>query len=270
LVNLTNFQKQPNFNFKERNKTLMQTLNRMVYVPGNHNLAQEISLCSQIISSKPQYPVGLFIVGAVLVLPWLAKRKQEKLLAHFLVASFLSGIVIWILFPKNVSEYYLLPLFPLAFLSLAWVAEWLMSRGSRIVALGLVGVILGILAYNTYSVITMKNRLGLNIKKQSIVWAQNQISDQSYRLDSQEGCYQFEGYRYLFAHYFKPPAASYMDPYFFWLYPKSEQLQTKSNLQVVIQNSFDTGKAQERLDKRQGNRKASADFGELTISIWKK
>lgn len=234
LIEFTGFKNTPGPDLLERNGSFLQTLNRFIYVPGNHDLAEEISLCKNIIPSEPLYPVGIFVVVAILVLPLLAQNRQEKLMAYFIVSSFLVGYAAWLLFPKPVSEYYLLPLVPLGFLSLAWVGEWLMSHGSRWVAWGLGATVLGALIYNTYSTVNLEHSFGLKKKREMIEWVGSQVGNQTYSLDSQTGCYRFEGYRYLFAHYFKPPAASFMDPYFTWLYAPNEQPQSEADANVKI------------------------------------
>ena len=250
---------------------LRQTLDRLIYVPGQHDLAQEIVWCDQAVRSKPLLPVSLLIILAFIILSQTIKKSSSKKLFFLLVFSFISFGLIWFVYPGKMSEYYLLPLFPITYLTLAWAFETGMEKAKPIIKGILAGGVVLLVIYNTWSVIDMKNSFGLKKKEQLIAWTANQVGESSYSLESLGTCHTFEGYRYLFEAYYKIPASSYMDSYFSWLYPEEEREGEQIEKEVIVWN--DLGEADETAREiwQEEQTKAAdniiASFGEIKVLI---
>lgn len=242
LLNLFKFSKNWDLNLLiSKIQLLAGFLARSIYVPGNHDLAKEISLCADMTKSSPFWLVGLLVLISWLVLNIIFKRKLAKKYLFLLNWTFLFFVFLWFLYPKNVAEYYLLPLLPLIYLCLALVAEFLIK--ARRWFFWPIAVFVAIfVTYNTLSVLDMKHSFGLSQKRQLINWVGSHLGKESYGLEAIGNCYKFEGYRFLFAKYYKAPVVSYMDNSFSWLYPELEKEEgLYSNLVVIANNKGDFG-----------------------------
>jgi len=240
---------------------LRQTLDRLIYVPGQHDLAQEIVLCDQAFRSKPLLPVSLLSILAFIILSQTIKKSASKKLFFLLVLSFASYGFIWFVYPGKMSEYYLLPLFPIAYLTLAWAFETAMKKARPIIKGILAGGVVLLVIYNTWSVMDMKNSFGLKKKEQLIAWTAKQIGESNYSLNSLGTCHKFEGYRYLFEAFYKAPETSYMDSYFSWLYPSQTPLRPGER-KVILWEEF--GNVDEKAQKR-----TLTSFGEIEVLVRK-
>ncbi len=244
LTRLDTITRQSNqqFNLVSKTRLFINTLDRIIYVPGQHDLAKEIVSCPSAVRTFPSYPIGIVIILGVILLIFSTKSNQEKQLSLILSGGFLSFGIFSLVYLGEISEYYFLALMPLAFLVLAWGFENLVAKVPWWVKIFCGGMLLVMVLYNTISVMRMTNSFGLAAKRQMINWVAGQVGNDPYTLDSVGACYKFEGYRYLFTAFFKPPIASYVDPYFAWLYPDVKDTSLSSQKNVVIWNSLnDTG-----------------------------
>jgi len=252
---------------------LGRTLDRLIYVPGNHDLAQEIILCDQAVRSKPLLPVGLIIILALLILFRIIRKYASNKLFFLLVLSFFSYGLIWFVYPGKMSEYYLLPLFPITYLTLAWAFKIGMEKARPIIRGILAGGVVLLIIYNTWSVMDIKNSFGLKKKQQIITWIANQVGESSYSVDSLGTCHRFEGYRYLFEAFYKSPETSYMDSYFSWLYPSQTPLKPGERKVIFWEKFSDVDeKAQKRwlLELSQNSQeRILANFGKIEVLIRK-
>lgn len=135
---------------------------------------------------------------------WL-KENTRILALGILLISFS-----YILFPGRSDEYYLLGLFPL----LLFIPGIIWNKYFSPILICLF-CIMGII-----TVISSFNPYGLGVKKQIITQVMSVVGDSPYELIEKGGCHQYEGWRYLFATYARPPERSSIDSVFGWLYPE--------------------------------------------------
>jgi len=255
-----------------KTELFLNTLSRAIYVPGPHDLAREIVSCATLKRSLPYYPLGLILILGLFFLSLSTKGFKEKALLQLLLGSFLSFTIFLLIYPRVWAEYYFLPLLPLSFLVLAWIFEKLMVKMSFYPRMIIAAGLLGLMIYNTISVVWMTNSFGLDVKRQLIGWSAKQIGDDQYSLDSVGSCYKFEGYRYLFTAFFKPPITSYVDPYFSWLYPDIKNTNFSSQRNVVIWNSLNDTGVKEDKEWNQwltmaAKKRIIANFGAMKVLI---
>lgn len=259
-------------NLPQKALLLTQTLDRLVYIPGRHDLAQEIVLCPKSLRSFPLPGIGLIIFLALFYLVKKVKKSQEKKLLVMILFSTGSFFFFWFAYPGAMAEYYLLPLFPLFLLTLAWfVEEIILSQKGLLKGVAL-GFAILFVSYNTWSAMDMKNSFGLEKKKELIDWVEKEAAGYSYNLDSLGTCHRFEGYRYLFEIYYKPPVSSYMDPYFDWLYPPEEKQKALPQKNVYLYADLKTTSGAEKMEWLQVlgdpvGKTSLASFGEIRVLI---
>ena len=64
----------------------------------------------------------------------------------------------------------------------------------------------------------LSNPYGLKTIKSAVDWSAEQLNDQEFALDVNSNCFRHNGTRYLYEINNTPPAISFIDPQFFWLY----------------------------------------------------
>lgn len=259
-------------NFQEKLLKLARTSSRLILVPGDHDLAREINVCSKIKKSTPFLGFGLLIPLSFIFL-WKQKLgKNKKKVLKFITGTFLVFIVGFLFSPASSSEYYLLVLFPLSFLILAWAAELFFLKSRQVIKILTLGLLIFILSFNTWSNLDIKNSFGLSIKKQAILWALKNVNNRPYFLDSIGDCYKYEGYRYLFEKFRQAPVASFMDFYFSWLYPEDKKSTLDYEKKVIIfsdTNDISGGEKKKWQEEINGvvREKILADFGKIKVLV---
>ena len=64
----------------------------------------------------------------------------------------------------------------------------------------------------------LSNPYGLKTIKSAVDWSAGQLNNQEFALDVNSNCFRHNGTRYLYEINNTPPAISFIDPQFFWLY----------------------------------------------------
>jgi hypothetical protein len=213
---------------------LFKFIARVLFLPGS-DLAQEISLCRKAVKSlNPWLSSGL--ISFFLFLAFVAKKKLKKIksLLVIIFSLFVSFAFAGLLLKDAVAEYYFNSLLPLIALLIGMMIA---SINKRLLYWLTAGYLL-LLAFQS---LNLTNSFGLTKKVAMIERIAQQVGTAPYQLEAAAGCHRYQGYQYLFSHYFKPPAASYMDQYFSWLYPASavkpdKQVLLKPNFQFTINN----------------------------------
>lgn len=66
----------------------------------------------------------------------------------------------------------------------------------------------------------LSNPYGLKTIQNAVTWSAGQLNNQEFALDVKSNCFRYNGTRYLYEIKGSPPAISFIDPEFFWLYKK--------------------------------------------------
>ena len=153
-------------------------------------------------------------------------KPATRLLGLFLMII----IVSYLLLPNTPLEYYLLGVFPLFLFIPGLLYTKLENSKARRFYLA-VFILLPFLGVNT--VLKATAEYGLSAKRQLIDGVMNVVGDTPYELQAAGLCHKYEGWRFLFKAYGKPPAKSYTDPMFGWLY-KDEITGVKVKYKVIL------------------------------------
>jgi hypothetical protein len=210
-------------------------LARALFLPGS-DLAQEISLCQPNLRLiNPFVSIAIFsiiLINIILSRKTIKKAKSLAIISGLLLLFFIFASF---LLPGPVSEYYFLSLLPLMALLVGLAFASSKSSLSQLLIISY----LAILAFQSFNLI---NTYGLSGKIVLINRTAKIIGQEPYELLASDNCRRYEGYGYLFSHYFKPPSSSYMDPFFSWLYTDSDirtatqQVMLMPGPEVVIQS----------------------------------
>jgi len=259
------------FTVKDRLSKLAETSARLILVPGKHDLSEEINVCDKAGKNTPFLGLGLLIPASFIFL-WKQKisGKRKKVL-EIITSIFLVFVFSFLLFPFSPQEYYLLALFPLGYLILAWTIELIfLKKKSNLAKAITLGFLIFVLTSNTWSNLNSKNSFGLKMKKQAIAWPMKNITGRPYFLESIGNCYKYEGYRYLFKKFGQSPVASYVDDQFSWLYSEDKKPKKEYEKKVVIFSETpdvsdkERKKWQEELNSV-AQEKILTDFGKIKV-----
>lgn len=208
-------------------KALTESVMRVWYLPQfSINANEVLSACSKYRSSPSilAFPfLILIIIFFIRKQTWLQENSRVLLFSIILIS------LSFILFPGRKDEYYLLGLFPLLLFipALLWNKHLIPVLILAISVLGITGIVT---SYNPY---------GLEAKKQIISKVMSIIGTNPYDLEEQGVCHQYEGWRYLFTTYARPPERSSIDSTFGWLYP--DQIHKTYVKYSVIIRGYDSG-----------------------------
>lgn len=227
----------------EIGKLTTQTLGRLVYMPPNRDIAEELTLCSGYQGTRAQPPflaIGIALSGILFL---ITKRKETaaKLLVGTLMINILSLLWYRMRAPESswyagqLSEYFFLPSFPVVFLALGAFAKFLLKKSGRSGWIVLGGVAI-MVALNLRTFLTAHHSDGFAKKREAVEQAIALVGSEPFTLtvESDDPC-RLYGYRYLFSVYRKEPVQSYLDPQFLWLYEKRLNKQ-KPKKEVMISN----------------------------------
>lgn len=192
------------------------TFARLIYPPGDNEIAKNYSYCpvytNQKYQSVPLYAIG---VAATLILGFLIysldKNSRYKLLSLLLLLYYFSIQAFGTLFKSDIFEHYLSGLFPALLLILAIF----ISKLPKKVWLMILAIFITV---NLYKLSLTQNSLGLKYKREAIEYTMLKVGDQDFSLDSLSTCWKYSGYRYLFTLFGREPIKSYVDPNFAHLY----------------------------------------------------
>jgi len=212
----------------EIEKLTLNTLGRLVYLPPRRDIANELTLCSEYQKTRaipPVWAIGIALTGILFLFSkW--KEPQSKLLGTAILANIVS--LLWYRlrapvgswYPGQLSEYFLLPSFPVLFLALGRFCQTVLEKLGRYAWIGLAGVFM-IILFNINALLTAYHSDGFAQKQIAVNQAIALVGNQPFSLNikSDDPC-RLYGYRYLFSYLGKEPVQSYLDPQFGWLYQR--------------------------------------------------
>lgn len=189
--------------------------------PGSSNVMEARDPCyPNSLPSTPSPILGIVIaiVGIIIVIKYRSNPFGWVLILFPLT---------YILYPGEVSPYYLLGYFPLL---IGAVAIFLSSFPKPLHTITL----LGILSLNIFLLYLVDERYGYLQKKQIIVDSGTVIQDKPYGLTWSSACFTNEGWRYLYSNLLGfPPSVSPVDGIFGWLYDPNE-VKIKSEVMIDL------------------------------------
>lgn len=196
---------------------LFNALGRLLWLPGAIDWLTLSGQCRELSHVRLSFLPGSILMSIICLAIFF--RKQTPLVMRYLLVA--SAIFV-LVYPRPVFEYYFLFLFPwialIAGMHLEWI--WRQKRwGKGVVITGItVFVIL-----NAWSFSGSSYSYSYRDKMNVLTFAREFVADREYGLEAFGECPRFGGWRYLFEHHIaRPPAQSYMDSYFSWLYPRKE------------------------------------------------
>jgi len=264
--------KSQTFTIKDKLLKLLQTSSRLIFIPGNHDISEEINVCQQAKKNAPFLGFGLTIPLSFVFL-WKQKISgRKKKVLKIITSIFLVFVFSFLLFAFSPQEYYLLALFPLSCLILAWAAELIFLKKSNLAKALTLGFLIFVLGFNSWSSLNSKNSFGLKTKKQMILWVTKNIADRPYFLESIGNCYKYEGYRYLFGKTGQVPNASYVDNQLSWLYPEDKKPKKEYEKKVVIfSDTVDTADSEKKRWQEEfesaAQEKILTEFGKIKVLV---
>jgi hypothetical protein len=194
---------------------LPKVLTRLWYA-GQTNVIEMLSYCFPHAQARQQVPLWLLLL-ALSILVWSFKKLPR--IIRWLLLAYVLGISLFGFLGYSIFDHYFTSLLPLLALMTAMALTALPKR------LGTVLIWLFILV-NLWQIFTVTNPYGLGYKQELVNWANQELGGRSFRLDSESKCHKENGLRYLFEVSGNPPAQSFMDPYFSWLYQNSPSTDT--------------------------------------------
>lgn len=204
---------------------LPQSLSRFWYT-AQTNLMEIYSYCPVYADQRLQpdwwlWPAALaIIVGAVI------KNRVWR----WLLASYFIGLAVFGILGFSVFDHYLTGLMPI------WAM--LTAAGLRRLPKKIAWILLGVLVtINLYQFSRTYNPYGWENKKALVKWANQYLAETSWELQSESKCHKENGLRYLFELSSNPPAKSFMDNNFSWLYPPVGILTKPDKILLVTDKS---------------------------------
>lgn len=201
---------------------LPQSLARFWYT-AQTNLIEVYSYCIPLAQARlSRISVWLLIAAAAVIIFYAKKTREIRLLflAYFL------GLVTFGFLGFPLFDHYLTGLMPVW----AIITAESLRRLPKAASAALIGIFVAI---NLYQFSRVSNPYGLENKKALIKWANQYLTGSDWDLESQSKCHRENGLRYLFELFGNPPAKSYMDANFSWLYPQSPILTEADKILLV-------------------------------------
>ncbi|QQS43462.1 glycosyltransferase family 39 protein [Candidatus Roizmanbacteria bacterium] len=165
----------------------------------------------------------VFLSITAIFVVYRQRNKYEYVLLFVLTTIYL---LLFLIFPGKILDYYLLGVIPFVMIFIAIVFERL-----RWIFLVPIMVIYGYL--NVSSFYQYPQSFGLKAKKEFVQKVSPYLEDKSFYLDTKGEYLYHGGWRYLFKMYGETPAASRADEMFGWIYP-DELSQNKAEYTVVL------------------------------------
>jgi len=205
---------------------LPQSLSRFWYT-AQTNLIEIYSYCQPYAQVRLRPMLWLWLVALLVIIYTVLKNRPFRLL----IASYFIGLAIFGGFGFPVFDHYLTGLLPV----------WAIITAAAIKRLpGKIGwLVLGLLAtVNLYQFSRLENPYGLKYKKELVKWANQYLAGSNWELESISKCHRENGLRYLFELSGNPPAKSFMDGNFSWLYPLPPKKTAVEKLLTLTDKPF--------------------------------
>lgn len=206
---------------------LPQSLTRFWY-SAQTNLIEAYSYCLPYAQARlSQINIWLLLLAAAVIILAVRKNRQIRLL---LLAYFI-GLMIFGGLGFSVFDHYLTGL----------LSVWAIISATAIKCLPkkiAIGVVVMFITINLYQFSRVDNPYGLRHKKELIKWANQYLAGSNWELQSASKCHRENGLRYLFELSGNPPAQSFMDPNFSWLYPLPPGLTETDKILLVTDKDY--------------------------------
>lgn len=224
----------------------LNTQARLIYMPANLDLKDELTLCPQYAQRRYKPPLWLAIV-LIMPLLYLVIRKKSsagKILFLTIGINILSLILYrtraggnW--YPGQLSEYFFFPSFSAIFLLLARYTDEFSNkfkRGNIILAV----IVTIFFVTNFIAIISTRHSNGYDKKQRAVAKALAQIGNEPFILEVEgdDEC-QIYGFRYIFTALGREPVKSYTDPQLNWLYERRLP-KTRATRKVIIEQLENT------------------------------
>lgn len=209
-------------------RLLTVSLGRLWYVaPGLEAPDQVLHICNPnyVTSGNHTFRIttdfsiapGFLGLASIILLAWFFVRKKTWVTRERkMLALFVGTIVFSYIFLPNIGlEYYLLGVFPLVLFVLALLLGDLPKKFRDLFVVGVIVVC----SLGVFSVLTSKGNFGLSLKRELISEVSKYVGDRTYEVNAHGLCHKYEGWRFLFRAYGKPPEKSFTDETLGWIYP---------------------------------------------------
>jgi len=210
----------------ENLKTPFRLLARGSAGISENHLTLLISTLSKAVFTQSNIATNFVIIGIIVSTIFLIFRKKMKY--EYILLGLLSSIymILFLVYPGKILEYYLLGLIPLFFI----MASQLIKHIPNVLLTILLMLSIGV---NTVMAFEQGSDSGLSAKKQFIQSISKELNGRSFELISPQP-YVFQGgWRYLFKVYASTPERSTADQMFGWIYPE-ELDKEKTEVKVII------------------------------------
>ena len=180
------------------------------------DLLQLHGYCISFAQARQKNLPTILVILAIIILIWFIRQGLKsktivlKAMAYLLIFYFL-GITLFGILAFSLFDDYLTGLLPIFALVTAVVIAKLPKFFQVILVILFVAV-------NFRQIAKVQNPYGLKTKQDLVVWANQRLQNEAYVLDSVSKCHRENGLRYLFELSGNPPAISFMDQNFAWLY----------------------------------------------------
>lgn len=194
---------------------LPRSLTRFWYSPQT-DLLQLHGYCIPFARARQNNLPMILVILAVIILIWFIRQSlKSKLIVlkttAYLLIFYLLGVTVFGSLGFSLFDHYLTGLLPI----FAIITVLVISKLPKFFQLILVILFVTV---NLWQIVKVQNPYGLKAKQDLVVWANQQLAGQPFALDSVSKCHRENGLRYLFEISNSPPAISFMDPNFAWLY----------------------------------------------------
>ena len=160
--------------------------------------------------------VVLVLLALLLLVIYSIKKSKtatgEQYFAFLLLFYWLGLLVYGSLAGRPLFDHYLAGLLPV----FAFITAKTFTR------FWVIGFFLTVIfvCLNLAQFMNLSNPYGLKAIKSAVEWSAGQLGNQEFALDVNSNCFRYNGTRYLYEINNTPPAISFIDPQFFWLYRK--------------------------------------------------
>lgn len=194
---------------------LPRSLARFWFSPQT-DLLQLHGYCISFAQARQKNLSTILVILAIIILIWFIrqglKSKSSILKATAcLLIFYLLGMTVFGALGFSLFDHYFTGLLPI----FAMITVLVISKLPKFFQLILVILFVTV---NLWQITKVQNPYGLKFKQALVVWANQQLQGEDYALDSVSKCHRENGLRYLFETSNNPPAISFIDPNFAWLY----------------------------------------------------
>lgn len=194
---------------------LPRSLARFWFSPQT-DLLQLHGYCIPFAQARQKNLPTILVILAIIILFWFIRKGLKSKLSilkatAYLLIFYLLGMTVFGSLGFSLFDHYFTGLLPI----FAMITAWIVSRAPKVFQVLLTFVFVGA---NFWQIAKAQNLYGLKLKQALVVWANQQLQGEAYALDSVSKCHRENGLRYLFELTDNPPAISFMDPNFAWLY----------------------------------------------------